>query len=185
MRIISGKYKGKHLYPPRNLNARPTTDFAKSGLFNIISNYFEFNKIEVLDLFSGTGSIGFEFASREAEYVELVEQNIIHYNFIQKTIESLSIHNAKAIKTNAFHYLSRIKRKFDIIFADPPYNLENIESLPEIIFKNQILKNKGWFIIEHSRDHDFSTFPYYSSTRNYGNVRFSFFSYFLLDSCAN
>ena len=175
LRIIRGKYRGKQINPPGNLSARPTTDFAKSGLFNILSNYFEFSKLEVLDLFSGMGSIGFEFASREVEYVEMVEKNTIHFRFIRNTIEKLGMNNARVLNADAFIYPLRLKRKFDIIFADPPYDLENINTLPGIIFKNQLLKNEGWFILEHSREHDFSTFPFYSDTRNYGNVRFSFF----------
>ena len=176
MRIISGKYRGKQLHPPGNFRARPTTDFAKTGLFNIISNSFEIEEIEVLDLFSGTGSIGFEFASRGAAYVEMVEKNYMHFSFIRNTISDLKLENAKAFKTDAFIYIPRIKRKFDVVFADPPFEMNGIESIPGLILKYQLLKDHGWLIVEHSTNYDFSDYPGFRELRRYGNVNFSFFT---------
>ena len=175
MRIISGKYKGRQINPPTNFKARPTTDFARTGLFNILNNYFEFDQLEILDLFSGTGSIGFEFVSRNARYVEMVEKDSIHHRFIQKNISYLQINNARAVKTDVFTYLPRIKRNFDIIFADPPYEMPGIDIIPDLIFKNDILKKEGWLIIEHSLKNDFSNHEHHFDLRKYGSVRFSFF----------
>lgn len=176
MRIISGKYRGKQFHLPGNFRARPTTDFAKTGLFNIISNSFNFEEIEVLDLFSGTGSIGFEFASRGAAYVEMVEKNYLHFNFIKNTIANLKVDNVKVFKTDAFIYIPRINKKFDIIFADPPYEMIGIEKIPGLVLKYNLLKDQGLFIIEHSKDHDFADYPGFYKLRKYGNVSFSFFT---------
>ena len=175
MRIISGKYRGKVIRPPKNFRARPTTDFAKEGLFNILINSFDFTELKVLDLFSGTGSIGLEFASRETDFVEMVEKNHMHYDFINKTIQNMQINNARVIKTDAFTYIDHIKQSFDIIFADPPYDMEKAETLPEIILSSEILKPGGWFIFEHSKNLEYSNHPDCFDQRAYGSVHFSFF----------
>lgn len=175
MRIISGKYRGKHFYPKSGLKVRPTTDFAKTGLFNILHNYFDFEELEVLDLFSGTGSIGFEFLSRNVKYVEMVEKDINNFRFINQVISQLGIGNVHVIKKDAFLYLNTTKKKFDIIFIDPPYDMANIDKLPEKIFANNLLKDGGWLIIEHSANYDFSVEKNFFDLRKYGGVRFSFF----------
>jgi 16S rRNA (guanine966-N2)-methyltransferase len=175
LRIISGIHRGKHLQLPGNFRARPTTDFAKTGLFNIVSNLYELDETDVLDLFAGTGSIGFEFASRGANYVEMVEKNFTHYSFIKKTIPALKLDNVLVYKTDVFVYIPRIKKKFDIIFADPPFDMEKIETLPELIFQYSLLKNNGIFILEHSSKHDFSDWKEFQMMRKYGSVNFSFF----------
>jgi 16S rRNA (guanine966-N2)-methyltransferase len=178
LRIISGKYKGKRLNPPINLKARPTTDFAKEGLFNILHNNFDFSELKILDLFSGTGCIGFEFASRGANFVEMIEKNFVHHNFIKNTIIEMKMENARVIKTDVFIYIHHIHQVFDLIFADPPFNLEGIEEFPDKIFSSGILKSHGWFILEHPKNITFSSHPNCFDERAYGGVHFSFFKSF-------
>ena len=175
MRIISGKYKGRQIHTPTNLPVRPTTDFAKEGLFNILNNLIDFEEISVLDLFAGTGNLSYEFFSRGAVYITAVEMDKKCVAFIEKTIQLLNAESFTVIRTDVFPYLKRPYESFDIIFADPPYQMENIEEIPELIFQSQILKDDGWFILEHSKRHDFSKHPFFDQHRKYGNVNFSFF----------
>jgi len=135
MRIISGKYKGKTINAPKNLPVRPTTDFAKEGLLNIVTNSFDFENLNVLDLFSGTGNMTYEFASRGAKNILCIDQNNHCINFINKTIKTLDFKNIKAFKNDVFRYLNQYQQTFDIIFADPPYALENIAEIPQLVFK--------------------------------------------------
>ena len=129
MRIVSGKYKGRAINPPRNLRARPTTDFAKENLFNVLGNLVDFEQCDVLDLFAGTGSISYEFASRGARSVTSVEINPVHYNFIRQTAAQLGIGNLYPVKDNAFLYLKSCTNQFDVIFSDAPYDLEGSEQV--------------------------------------------------------
>lgn len=175
MRIISGKQKGRIIDPPKNLRARPTTDFAKENLFNVISSIWDIEGLSVLDLFSGTGSISYEFASRGAASVISVEINGIHNNYIKNTAEKFGFHNIYAIKANSFLYLKSCLKKFDLIFADPPYDIEGIETIPELVFDNDLLNEGGWLIVEHSKNTDFSGHPYFVQKRSYGSVNFSIF----------
>ncbi len=175
MRIISGKYKGRQIHPPTNFRARPTTDFARESLFNIINNYFDFEGLHVLDLFSGTGSIGFEFASRGAAEVEMVEKNFIHTEFIKKTILSMGMEHVRVIKSDVFRYLDKAGSSFDIVFADPPYDLVEFEQVPVRILEKKILTGDGWFILEHSKHFDFTHLPGFFDHRAYGSVNFSIF----------
>lgn len=162
--------------PPPNFRARPTTDFAKENLFNVINNYFDFEELEVLDLFSGTGSISYEFASRDAARVVSVEMNPVHHKFIQDMARELKYSQLTAIRTNAFVYLKSIKDDFDIIFADPPYDMEGIETIPQMVFDKDLLRPNGWLILEHSADKDFKEHPLFRQKREYGSVNFSIFS---------
>jgi 16S rRNA (guanine(966)-N(2))-methyltransferase RsmD len=176
MRIIGGKYRGKIISPPSNFRSRPTTDFAKEALFNVIGNYFNFENISVLDLFSGTGSISYEFASRGTKNIVAVEKNFIHTKFIQTTIEKLGFNNnIRLIKSNVFRYLKSTKQKFDLIFADPPYDLENIPEIYDLIFKKELLSDKSLLIIEHPAEIDFSLYKHFLMKKTYGSVNFSFF----------
>jgi 16S rRNA (guanine966-N2)-methyltransferase len=176
MRIVSGKYRGKHIIPPKNFKARPTTDFAKESLFNIISNNYNFENIAALDLFSGTGGISYELASRGCPDVVSVELNPVHHGFIKKTVEELGLKDQiRAIKQNAFVFLKGCNQKFDLIFADPPYDMEGIEQLHDIIFEKKLLTDEGWFILEHSKDREFSDKPFFIERRSYGSVNFSIF----------
>ncbi|MDD4148822.1 MAG: 16S rRNA (guanine(966)-N(2))-methyltransferase RsmD [Bacteroidales bacterium] len=175
MRIIGGKYKGKKIIPPTNFSARPTTDFAKEALFNIINNYFNFENIDVLDLFSGTGSISYEFCSREVKSLVAVESNYQNVAYIEKQFVDLEFDNAKVYKSDVFRYLNYCKQKFDLIFADPPYSLENIEEVYHSVFKNKVLTEASLLIIEHSEKNNFSSLPFFVMEKKYGSVHFSFF----------
>ena len=149
MRIISGKYRGRAINPPKNLRARPTTDFAKENLFNILQNLVDFEQCDVLDLFAGTGSISYEFASRGANSVTSVEINAVHHNFIRTTAKSLGADNIYAVKANVFLYLKSCPKSFDIIFSDAPYDLEDLEQVVGLVLDSNILKEDGIFIFEH------------------------------------
>ena len=176
MRIISGTHKGRQIYPDKNFSARPTTDFAKENLFNVLANQISFNDIRVLDLFSGTGSISYEFASRGAREIIAIEVNYKHYSFIQKTIKELKFNNIKLYKADVFLACKKLKgNTFDVIFADPPYNLDKITELPNAIFENELLSKEGIVIIEHPQNINFSEHPYFSEHRQYGSVNFSIF----------
>ena len=175
MRIVSGKYKGRRINPPKNFKARPTTDFAKENLFNILNNNFDFSELSVLDLFSGTGSISYEFASRGCISVVSIESNFKYNAFIKKTIEELGFNQIQAIKSNAFIYVKACRNKFDIVFADPPYDLKEIESIPDFIFKHQILNKGGWLIVEHGDKTSFNKHAGFVELRKYGGVNFSIF----------
>ncbi|NDP22247.1 MAG: 16S rRNA (guanine(966)-N(2))-methyltransferase RsmD [Paludibacter sp.] len=177
MRIISGKYKGRRISAPSNITARPTTDFAKEGLFNLLNNRIDFEGIDVLDLFAGTGSIGIEFVSRDCNHVISIEQNDKHCAFIRKICTDLKISNLSLLKTDVFKYINSCHTQFDMIFADPPYELDKIAEIPNLIFSHNLLKPDGLFVLEHSSKNSFELHPNFSDHRNYGNVNFSFFEY--------
>jgi 16S rRNA (guanine(966)-N(2))-methyltransferase RsmD len=175
VRIISGSHRGRKIIAPKNLPVRPTTDLAKEGLFNILYNYFHFEQVEVLELFAGTGNIAYEFASRGSKNIIAVDINLRCISFIDRMARELEFSNIHTIKGNVFHILERIKQTFDIIFADPPYDLQNIDKLPDLVFEKKLLKNDGWLIIEHTKKLDFSSHQFYWQQRHYGNVHFSIF----------
>jgi len=177
MRIISGKYKGKRLVAPKKLPVRPTTDFAKEALFNILNNSLEFSEIKLLDLFAGTGNISFEFASRGAQHIISVDSHFACVKYITKITEELSF-PIDAIKSDASKFISSTSSKFDVIFADPPYNLEQIdfENIIAKVFSNAILNKEGLLIIEHSKHTDLSHLDYFKEARRYGGSVFSFFN---------
>ena len=149
---------------------------AKEALFNILHNYYDFEGIKVLDLFAGIGSISYEFASRDAAEVHSVEMDPRCVNFITETARKLDLKNLFVIRANVFTYLKRSGKKFDIIFADPPYDLEGIETIPDLVFENDLLDKEGWLIVEHSAGIDFSAHPNLDQQRKYGKVNFSMFS---------
>lgn len=175
MRIISGSCGGRTITPPRNLRARPTTDFAKENLFNVLNNMLDFEGLEVLDLFAGTGSISYEFASRGASSVTSVEINAVHHNFIRQTAQGFGLNAIHPVKANAFLYLKSCAKQFDVIFSDAPYDLENSEQIVDLVFAGNLLREGGIFIFEHSKSQDFSTHPRFQRLRSYGSVQFSFF----------
>ncbi|MFI3305285.1 MAG: RsmD family RNA methyltransferase [Rikenellaceae bacterium] len=177
MRIVSGKYKGRLITPPKNLRARPTTDFAKENLFNVLQWEVEFDECDVLDLFAGTGSISYEFASRGARSVTSVEINSVHHNFIRKTAAELEFSNFYAVKANAFLYLKSCAKQFDIIFSDAPYDLEGSEEVVRMVFDRDLLARDGLFIFEHSTSMSFADHQYFWQSRSYGSVQFSMFRY--------
>ena len=176
MRIIGGEYRGIRITLPRNFRARPTTDMAKEGLFNILHNRIDFSEIKALDLFSGTGGISFELASRGCEQIVLVEKNPVHYQHIHNTIDKLRLKGViTPIKTDVFRFLSMPKEKYDFIFADPPYDLDKVETLPGIILNAGILNPNGLFVFEHSSKYNFKKVEGYLETRKYSSVHFTFF----------
>lgn len=176
MRIVSGIHKGKKLFAPKKLPVRPTTDFAKEALFNILNNQYHFSGLTVTDLFSGTGNIAYEFASRGAASIVAVDAHLDCVRFINKTTDELDL-PITTVKSDAFKYLSSTTATSDIIFADPPYNfeLDALQQLVEATFNNELLKEDGVLIIEHSKKLDLSGIAHYSESRKYGNSMFSFF----------
>lgn len=176
MRIISGTLKGRRFTPPTKLKARPTTDFAKEGLFNVLSGKIDLEEIKVLELFSGSGSIGLEFISRGAESVVGIEISMQHIGYIKKVCSELNVNNYYLQKADVFKYLDSAKGSYDVVFADPPYAIKDLDKLPDLVLNNGLLNEDGLFILEHGRDYDFSAHPHFLEMRKYGNVHFSFFA---------
>ncbi len=178
-RIISGKWKGRKISAPKNYDVRPTTDFAKEGLFNILGTTYDFHSIKVLDLFAGIGSISLEFCSRGVPSVTAVEMNRKHADFIKKT--SLKLGGEDQLQVNqseVFQFLQNTNLQTDIVFADPPFSweLKDYQSLHQSIFDKGIILPYGLLIIEHSQRISLSEFPNFETVRNYGNIGFSFFN---------
>ena len=173
MRIIRGKYGRRRFDVPKNITARPTTDFARENIFNVIENLIYIDGIEALDLFAGTGAISLELLSRGAARVTAVEKAMTQYAFIRRTAEQLGEQNLNLIKGDVFKFLAAPHEKFDFIFADPPYDLPRFGEIPQLVLQADILKPDGFFIIEHSRAYDFSTLPGFVDHRIYGSVNFS------------
>lgn len=174
MRIISGRYRGKNIPVEKKFKARPTTDFAKESLFNILNNTIRIEDLKVLDLFAGTGSISYEFASRGCEEVTAVEINAGYAAFIKKISEELSL-NIKVVNYECFKYLKNCGQTFDLIFADPPYDINDIDKLPDLVFEKKLLKPDGIFILEHSQKYNFAGNKNLYLHKAYGSVNFSFF----------
>ncbi|MBR4758271.1 MAG: RsmD family RNA methyltransferase [Bacteroidaceae bacterium] len=175
MRIITGKYKGRHFEIPHNFKARPTTDFAKEGLFNVLNGYIDFEGTLALDLFSGTGSITLELLSRGCSRVVSVEKDPFHYRVIEEFVHRLGDENAFLVRGDVFKFLSSLREQFDFIFADPPYTLPNIADIPDIVLNHNLLLPEGIFVLEHGKTNDFSNHPRLIDHRNYGSVNFSIF----------
>lgn len=176
MRIISGKYGGRKIHPPVRMPfTRPTTDIAKEGLFNILQNQIELEGISTLDLFGGTGSISYELASRGAGSLTIVEKDPKMAAFIKKNLEDLQVQNAVLIKEDVFSFVERCTQTFDFIFAGPPYALARLDDLPQLITSKKLLRDGGWFILEHTPDHNFESAKFYKAKRNYGTTVFSIF----------
>jgi 16S rRNA (guanine966-N2)-methyltransferase len=175
MRIIGGNFKGKKIHPPKIFKSRPTTDFAKEALFNILQNDFNIPNIDVLDLFAGTGSISYEFCSRNCK--SLIALDIIKSNtiFIENKCKELNFLQAKVINIDAFKFMKTCVNKFDVIFADPPFEMENIEDIYSYVFNNNLLSNTSYLIIEHGSNIDFSDKKHFYMKKKYGKVNFSFF----------
>ncbi|MCF0235222.1 MAG: RsmD family RNA methyltransferase [Bacteroidaceae bacterium] len=175
MRVITGKYKGKHFEVPRNFKARPTTDFAKENLFNVLRGYVDFEQTRVLDLFAGTGSISLEFLSRGCPEVVCVERDRQHFAFLSKMFRSLDDAAITPMCGDALRFIDKATRSFDLVFADPPYALKEIPELPNRVMNSALLATDGLFVLEHGRDCDFSYHPNFIEHRAYGSVNFSFF----------
>ncbi len=174
MRIINGSHKGRVIKVPKDLPVRPTTDFAKEGLFNILNNRISFEDTKVLDLFSGTGHISMEFASRGSKDILSVDKHPKCVGFLKTASKELKF-DIDAVKSDVFEFLKKCNQKFDLIFADPPYELENIPTIHQLVFEKQLLNNDGLLIIEHGPRTNLEALPGFMQKRNYGNVNFSFF----------
>ena len=175
MRIITGIYKGRRFDIPRTFKARPTTDFAKENIFNVINGYVDFDDALALDLFAGTGSISLELLSRGCSQVVSVEKDRDHARFITECLKKIDTENDLLIKGDVFRFLKSCHQKFDIIFADPPYALPELPTIPDIIFQNELLKDGGILIFEHGKGNDFSDNPHFLEHRAYGSVNFTLF----------
>ena len=175
MRIITGTYKGRHFDIPRTFKARPTTDFAKENIFNVLTGYIDLDGATALDLFSGTGSITLELLSRGCSRVVSVEQDRDHHRFITDCLKKLGTNVCLPLRGDAFRFIKSCKQQFDFIFADPPYALKELPQIPQLIFDHNLLKEDGIFVFEHGKDNDFSQHPNFVEHRNYGSVNFSIF----------
>lgn len=175
MRIISGSLKGRLIDVPKNFRGRPTTDFAREGLFNMLSHMVEMNGLHVLDLFAGTGAFGLECLSRGAESVLAIEQQPLHVKFIQQNFDLFGLENGEAMRVDVFRYLAKPDGSFDLVFADPPYDLKQLGALPEAILQSGVLKEGGLLIVEHGKNIDFKSHPSFVQSRQFSNVWFSFF----------
>jgi len=175
LRIIGGKYKGLNIAVSNAFNSRPTTDYAREALFNIISCNFEFEEIKVLDLFTGTGIIGFEFVSRGCKEIDMVDINRKAVYFINNMAKNMNESAIRAISMESFKFVTICKTKYNIVFADPPYDMKSLVRLPDHILNSDIIFTDGWFILEHSAKHKFVEHPDFMDERKYGNVHFTFF----------
>ena len=176
MRIITGRYRGRHFDIPRTFKARPTTDFAKENIFNVLTGYIDFDGATALDLFSGTGSITLELLSRGCTQVVSVELDRDHHRFIQQCVQKLDADlDVQCIRGDAFRFVKGCHRQFDFIFADPPYALPQLPEIPDLILQKGILAPDGIFVFEHGKDHDFSGHTHFVGHRQYGSVNFTLF----------
>ncbi len=178
MRIVSGKYKGRRINPPKNLPVRPTTDMSKESLFNILNNHFDFEDLAVLDLFSGTGNLSYEFASRGSADITAVDEDAGCIRFIRQTAQEFDF-SISAMRINAYSFLDKDSRQYDVIVADPPYHFEaeKLLRIPSIVFERKLLSPEGMLIIEHSKHTSMDAHPYFSFRKNYGGSVFSFFEW--------
>ena len=176
MRIIAGTLKGRRLNPPANLPVRPTTDMAREGLFNILNNYVDFDECSVMDLFAGTGAMSVEFVSRGAREVTAIDINNACTEYIKSEAQRLELKNLRVVRADVFDLLKRANRKFDIVFADPPYAIKGLPTLPDLVFEHQLLTDDGIFILEHPQEYSFEEHPRFWQHRNYGKVNFTFFA---------
>jgi 16S rRNA (guanine(966)-N(2))-methyltransferase RsmD len=176
VRVVSGKYRGKRFSPPKKFPSRPTTDFAKEALFNILENRLDWEDIKVLDLFAGTGNISIEFLSRGVAQVLSIEAHSVCVRHMHKLNAELNDDNWSIMRRDAFRYVEEANLAYDLIFADPPFGLKNVDTLPDLVFEHEKLAEDGLLIIEHGKENDFTSHPRFEDVRGYGGVFFSFFS---------
>ncbi|QZK90315.1 RsmD family RNA methyltransferase [Flavobacterium sp. CHNK8] len=176
MRIISGKYKGRRISPPKGLPVRPTTDMSKEALFNVLNNHFSFEDLKILDLFAGTGNISYEFASRGCTPITSVDGDFGCVKFIKQVASEYDF-NIAATKSDVFAYLEKCKTSYDIIFADPPYGLDQktFERIVMLVFEKELLNQDGMMVIEHSKYTKLDHMIHFSFQKSYGGSIFSFF----------
>ena len=175
MRIIRGKYGRRRFDVPTNISARPTTDFARENIFNVLENIVDIEGAKALDLFAGTGAISFEFLSRECESVTSVEKATTQYNFIRKVADQLNVKNINVVKRDVLRFLETVSTPFDIVFADPPYDMPGFAEIPSKILGSKAVAPGTLVIVEHSKAYDFSALPGFFDHRTYGSVNFSLF----------
>ena len=175
MRIITGKYKGRHFDIPRTFKARPTTHFAKENIFNVMMGYIDFEDTIALDLFAGTGSISLELISRGCRQVVSVEADRDHSDFIRQCFKKINNDQDLLIRGDVFRFLKSCHQTFDFIFADPPYTLKELPTIPDLVLDKDILNKNGIFVFEHGKQYDFSDHPCFLEHRSYGSVNFSLF----------
>lgn len=175
MRIITGEYKGRHFEVPRSFKARPTTDFAKENIFNVLCGYIDFDGKTALDLFSGIGSISLELVSRGCERVVSIEKDRDHHSFISQCLKKLGTDRCVPVRGDVFRFVKSCRQQFDFIFADPPYALKELPEIPRMILDRGLLADGGVFVFEHGKDHDFSGHERFVEHRAYGSVNFSIF----------
>lgn len=175
MRIITGKYKGRHFDIPRTFKARPTTDFAKENIFNVLNGYIDLDGVEALDLFSGTGSITLELLSRGCSHVTSIELDRDHHRFICDCVKKLGTEACLPLRADVFRFVKSCRQQYDIVFADPPYALKELPQIPDLVFERALLKPDGILVFEHGKNHDFSQHPRFVEHREYGSVNFSLF----------
>ena len=175
MRITGGTLRGRMINPPANLPVRPTTDFAKTALFNILNNYFDFETLNVIDLFSGAGSIAFEFVSRGVHSITCIDENLNCINFIKRTAVEMKMNQLKCIRSDVFKFINHGGFQSDIIFADPPFELEETDHLPDLIYEKDLLKPGGWLIVEHQSKRFLKSNIQPFDLRKYGNCAFSMY----------
>ena len=175
MRIIRGKYGRRRFDVPGNITARPTTDFARENIFNVLENYVDFEGKTALDLFAGTGAISFEFLSRGCKSVTSVENAATQYNFIRKVSSVLDCAGHRVVKGDVLRFLASAPGSYDIVFADPPYDMPGFAEIPQKVLESGVIAQGGIFIIEHNKNHDFSALPGFLEHRSYGSVNFSIF----------
>jgi len=177
MRIVGGEFGGRRFNPPARIPARPTTEVAKEGLFNMLNNSMDIEGIKTLDIFGGTGSISYELASRGAADLTLVERDPITIDFIKKTAQELKITDRlQIIKGDVFKYMKQCTEQYNLIFAGPPYALTNIDEIPLLVFEKQLLLPGGIFILEHTPRNDYQQHPHFTRIKNYGTTVFTFFT---------
>jgi len=177
MRIIGGELGGRKLNPPAKMPfTRPTTDMAKEGLFNILENNLELPELRTLDLFGGTGSISYELASRGVRDLTIVEKDPTMFSFIQKNVQELELASfSRVVRMDVFKFIEQCTEQFGFIFAGPPYALVTIDELPRLVAERGLLKEKGWFVLEHTPRNNYEGYPLYVTRRNYGTTIFSIF----------
>ena len=175
MRIISGKYGRRRFDVPTNITARPTTDMARENLFNVLGNLIDFEGKTVLDLFAGTGAMSFEFLSRGCASVTAVEKARTQAEFIKRVQQQLADPNLTLVRGDVFKFVATCRQSFDVIFADPPYDLPRFGEIPGLVLDSPLVHDGTLFIMEHPREHDFSGLPHFSQQRVYGKVNFSLF----------
>ena len=176
MRIITGLYKGRHFEIPRSFKARPTTDFAKENIFNVLNGYVDFDGATALDLFAGTGSISLELLSRGCQQVVSVEMDRDHARFIDQCMKKIGTERSVLIRGDVFRFVKSCRQKFDFVFADPPYALTNLAEIPDLVLGQGLLAEDGVFVFEHGKNNDFSQHPHFREHRSYGSVNFSIFT---------